>query len=98
MLLLVFLFVIVCTALGISVYLNIRAGEIILGYEKFYEDTLDEFEESIQHLNSLKNRDLIGEDDDFKRLRRLIIVLHDNLLSYVESGKGRSRSKEKENK
>ncbi len=85
MILLIVLCVLLSGCLAVSVYLNIRAGEIVLGYDKFYEDTIDDFEEVISYTERLKRRDLIANDDDFRRLRDLVIVLHDTLITYVNA-------------
>src|SRR5690348_15261837 len=85
MILLIVLCVLLSVCLAVSVYLNFRAGETILGYDKFYEDTIADFQEVIKYTQRLKRRELIANDDDFRRLRDLVIVLHDTLLTYVNS-------------
>ena len=69
----------------VSVYFNLKAGETVLSYEEFFEDTISDFEETLEFAEKLRKSDMVSDNEEFKKLRSLIVVLHDTLINYVNA-------------
>ena len=93
--LLIIVIVILLACLSMSILLNIRAGGVILGYEKFYEDTIEDINQAVVFAARLKKREMIADNEDFRRLSDLIVIIHDTLINYTNAYRRAKKGKEK---
>ena len=73
-----------------------KAIDLAVKYEKFYEDTLEDFNSVINMLDTLMTkRQMLSDDDDVQNFMRVVSILHDIVVGYTNA---RSDGKEEDRK
>jgi hypothetical protein len=101
MLILVFILTVLLVASGVGMYYVVKAAIEISqqnqAWENFYDDSLEDIGSVVQMLDELMNRrQMISDDPDIQNVYRVVVILHDILVGYIDakdrkpgSGKGK---------
>lgn len=79
--------VILFSLLVVSVKYNIVAGKKLRQYDEFYNNTIEDMQDSVEYLETLMKRDVVSLDPDVQNLRRLVGVVKDILIGYIDAEK-----------
>ena len=83
--------VLLITGLVLSLKYNILAGRQLREYDEFFQNTVEDIEESMIYLEKLTKKELISEDPDVKNFQKLLYTTKDILGGYLYAGKNKEK-------
>lgn len=64
-----------------------EAGQKIQDWENFFTDTLEDVQSVVNMLDKLMKRKVISDDPDVQNLQRVIVILKEILIGYIDAKK-----------
>lgn len=84
--------IIYLSVIGVLFLLNImfmvfglRASRKLIEYEKFYSDSVDDFESIVEKYNELLETEVLMDSPEVQELRDLMMISRNTLLGYINA-------------